>query len=48
MFIIYYSSDSPSSLITEWLSITQSLSSLSSLTYLTFFSFKKSAKTSAD
>ena len=30
MFIIYYSSDSPSSLITESLSVTQSLSSLSS------------------
>ena len=30
LFIIYYSSDSPSSLITELLSITQSLSSLSS------------------
>ena len=30
MFIIYYSSDSPSSLINESLSVTQSLSSLSS------------------
>jgi len=30
IFIIYYSSDSPSSLITESLSVTQSLSSLSS------------------
>ena len=30
MFIVYYSSDSPSSLITESLSVTQSLSSLSS------------------
>ena len=31
IFIIYYSSDSPSILITELLSVTQSLSSLSSL-----------------
>jgi hypothetical protein len=30
IFIIYYSPDSPSSLITESLSVTQSLSSLSS------------------
>jgi len=59
IFITYYSSDSPSSLITESLSVTQSLSSLSSSlpshrcgleprNNFFFFSFKKSAKTTAD
>jgi len=44
IFIIYYSPESPSSLITESLSITQSLSSLSSLSSSHKLSFSDPSK----